>query len=67
MLLRLGADPTLEDRQSRTPMDVLKRNKNFRALEKINSHLEKLAACSKDLSGTASGELTFLVGRGVCV
>ncbi|XP_066100841.1 TPR and ankyrin repeat-containing protein 1 isoform X1 [Saccopteryx bilineata] len=55
MLLRFGADPTLLDRQSRTPMDVLKRNKNFKAIEKINSHLEKLAACSKDLSGLSNG------------
>uniref|UniRef100_A0A452TKQ3 Tetratricopeptide repeat and ankyrin repeat containing 1 n=1 Tax=Ursus maritimus TaxID=29073 RepID=A0A452TKQ3_URSMA len=50
MLLRFGADPTLLDRQSRSAMDVLKRNKNFKAIEKINSHLAKLAACSKDLS-----------------
>lgn len=64
MLLRFGADPTLLDRQSRTPVDVLKRNKNFKAIEKINSHLEKLAACSKDLSGTASSELTFFFGGG---
>ncbi|XP_016054334.1 PREDICTED: TPR and ankyrin repeat-containing protein 1 isoform X2 [Miniopterus natalensis] len=56
MLLRFGADPTLLDRQSRTPVDVLKRNKNFKAIEKINSHLEKLAACSKDLSGLSNGE-----------
>ncbi|XP_070247829.1 TPR and ankyrin repeat-containing protein 1 isoform X1 [Myotis yumanensis] len=56
MLLRFGADPTLLDRQSRTPVDVLKRNKNFKAIEKINSHLEKLAACSKDLSGLSHGE-----------
>lgn len=59
MLLSFGADPTLLDRQSRSAMDVLKRNKNFKAIEKINSHLAKLAACSKDLSGTASREITF--------
>lgn len=64
MLLRFGADPTLLDRQSRSAMDVLKRNKNFKAIEKINSHLEKLAVCSKDLSGTASSEVTFLEGGG---
>nr|KAF6421423.1 hypothetical protein HJG59_018697 [Molossus molossus] len=56
MLLRFGADPTLVDRQFRTPVDVLKRNKNFKAIEKINSHLEKLAACSKDLSGLSNGD-----------
>uniref|UniRef100_A0A673TAS5 Tetratricopeptide repeat and ankyrin repeat containing 1 n=1 Tax=Suricata suricatta TaxID=37032 RepID=A0A673TAS5_SURSU len=56
MLLRFGADPTLLDRQSRSAMDVLKRNKNFKAIEKINSHLEKLAACSKDLSGLNNGD-----------
>ncbi|XP_023368914.1 TPR and ankyrin repeat-containing protein 1 [Otolemur garnettii] len=50
MLLRFGADPTLLDRQSRSAVDVLKRNKNFKAIEKINSHLEKLATCSKDLT-----------------
>ncbi|XP_028374549.1 TPR and ankyrin repeat-containing protein 1 [Phyllostomus discolor] len=55
MLLHFGADPTLLDRYSQTPMDVLKRNKNFKAIEKINSHLEKLAACSKDLSGLSHG------------
>jgi hypothetical protein len=53
MLLSFGADPTLLDGQSRSAVDVLKRNKNFKAIEKINSHLEKLATCSKDLSGTA--------------
>ncbi|XP_057562024.1 TPR and ankyrin repeat-containing protein 1 [Hippopotamus amphibius kiboko] len=56
MLLRFGADPTLLDRQSRSAVDVLKRNKNFRAIEKINSHLEKLTASSKDLSGLSNGE-----------
>nr|XP_019583219.1 PREDICTED: TPR and ankyrin repeat-containing protein 1 isoform X2 [Rhinolophus sinicus] len=56
MLLRFGADPTLLDRQSRSPVDVLKRNKNFKAIEKINSHLEKLAVCSKDLSGLSNGD-----------
>lgn len=56
MLLRFGADPTLLDRQSRSAMDVLKRSKNFKAIEKINSHLGKLAACSKDLSGLSNGE-----------
>lgn len=52
MLLSFGADPTLLDRHSRSAVDVLKRNKNFRAIEKINSHLEKLASSSKGLSGT---------------
>ncbi|XP_039093158.1 TPR and ankyrin repeat-containing protein 1 [Hyaena hyaena] len=56
MLLRFGADPALLDRQSRSAMDVLKRNKNFKAIEKINSHLEKLAACSKDLAGPNNRE-----------
>ncbi|XP_063468127.1 TPR and ankyrin repeat-containing protein 1 isoform X2 [Symphalangus syndactylus] len=56
MLLRFGADPTLLDRQSRSVVDVLKRNKNFKAIEKINSHLEKLATCSKDLSGFSNGD-----------
>ncbi|XP_042522362.1 TPR and ankyrin repeat-containing protein 1 [Dipodomys spectabilis] len=56
MLLRLGADPTILNRQSRSPVDVLKRNKNFKAIEKINSHLEKLATCSKDLSGLRNGD-----------
>lgn len=54
MLLRFGADPTLLDGQSRSVVDILKKNKNFRAIEKINCHLEKLAACSKDLSGIVS-------------
>ncbi|KAM9187432.1 TPR and ankyrin repeat-containing protein 1 [Dugong dugon] len=49
LLLHLGADPTLLDPDSRSPVDVLKRNKNFKAIKKINSHLEKLAPCSKDL------------------
>ncbi|XP_027625338.1 TPR and ankyrin repeat-containing protein 1-like [Tupaia chinensis] len=56
MLLHFGADPTLLDRQSRSPVDVLKRNKNFKAIEKINSHLAKLAACSKDLTGLSNGD-----------
>ncbi|XP_012600871.2 TPR and ankyrin repeat-containing protein 1 isoform X2 [Microcebus murinus] len=56
MLLRFGADPTLLDRQSRSAVDVLKRNKNFKAIEKINSHLGKLTMCSKDLSGFSNGD-----------
>ncbi|XP_037703012.1 TPR and ankyrin repeat-containing protein 1 [Choloepus didactylus] len=56
MLLRFGADPTLLDRQSRSAVDVLKRNKNFKAIEKINSHLEKLVTCSKDPSGLSNGD-----------
>ncbi|XP_007943872.2 TPR and ankyrin repeat-containing protein 1 [Orycteropus afer afer] len=56
MLLQFGADPTLLDRQSRSAIDVLKRNKNFKAIEKINSHLEKLAVSSRDLSGLNSGD-----------
>ncbi|XP_019502697.1 PREDICTED: TPR and ankyrin repeat-containing protein 1 [Hipposideros armiger] len=56
MLLRFGADPTLLDGQSRSPVDVLKRNKNFKAIEKINSHLKKLAVCSKDVSGLSNGD-----------
>lgn len=59
MLLHFGADPCLLDRQSRSTVDVLKRNKNFRAIEKINSHLGRLATCSKGLSGIASHESTF--------
>lgn len=59
MLLDFGADPTLLDQHSRSAVDVLKRNKNFRAIKKISSHLEKLAACSKDSSGTASSDFTF--------
>ncbi|XP_069929054.1 TPR and ankyrin repeat-containing protein 1 isoform X2 [Oryctolagus cuniculus] len=50
MLLHFGADPTLLDQQSRSAVDVLKRSKNFRAIEKINSHLKKLATRSVDLS-----------------
>ncbi|XP_006890721.1 PREDICTED: TPR and ankyrin repeat-containing protein 1 [Elephantulus edwardii] len=56
MLLHFGADPTLMDRQSRSAVDILKRNKNFKAIEKISSHLEKLATCSKDVSGLSSGD-----------
>ncbi|XP_076433331.1 TPR and ankyrin repeat-containing protein 1 isoform X1 [Peromyscus maniculatus bairdii] len=55
MLLSFGADPTLLDRHSRSAVDVLKRNKNFRAIEKINSHLEKLASSSKGLSEIPAG------------
>nr|XP_058146756.1 TPR and ankyrin repeat-containing protein 1 isoform X2 [Dasypus novemcinctus] len=56
MLLHFGADPTLLDRQSRSAVDVLKRSKNFKAIEKINSHLEKLVPCSKDLPGLSNVE-----------
>ena len=62
MLLSFGADPTLLDGHARTFVDVLKRNKNFRAIDKINSHLEKLASSSKGLSGTAPMNL-LVVGR----
>lgn len=53
MLLSFGADPTLLDGHARSAVDVLKRNRNFRAVDKINSHLEKLASSSKGRSGTA--------------
>nr|XP_005600889.1 TPR and ankyrin repeat-containing protein 1 isoform X2 [Equus caballus] len=56
MLLCFGADPTLLDRQSRSAVDVLKRNKNFKAVNEINIHLKKLAASSKDLSGLSNGD-----------
>ncbi|KAI5944999.1 TPR and ankyrin repeat-containing protein 1 [Manis javanica] len=56
MLLSFGADPTLLDRQSRSATDILKRNKNFKAVEKISSHLKTLAECSKDLSGLNNGD-----------
>ncbi|XP_006869247.1 PREDICTED: TPR and ankyrin repeat-containing protein 1 [Chrysochloris asiatica] len=56
MLLHYGADPTLLDRHSRSALDVLKKNKNIQAIEKINSHLEKLAMCSKNLTGLNNGE-----------
>ncbi|KAM5280423.1 TPR and ankyrin repeat-containing protein 1 isoform 2-T2 [Ctenodactylus gundi] len=56
MLLHLGADPTLQDGQSRSAVDILKRSKNFRAIEKINSHLEKLTICSEDLAGLSNGD-----------
>uniref|UniRef100_A0A8C2QFD0 Tetratricopeptide repeat and ankyrin repeat containing 1 n=1 Tax=Cricetulus griseus TaxID=10029 RepID=A0A8C2QFD0_CRIGR len=55
MLLSFGADPTLLDLHSRSAVDVLKRNKNFRAIEKINSHLEKLASRSKGPSEISAG------------
>ncbi|NP_001158131.1 TPR and ankyrin repeat-containing protein 1 [Mus musculus] len=55
MLLSFGADPTLLDGHARTVVDVLKRNKNFRAIDKINSHLEKLASSSKGLSEIPAG------------
>lgn len=63
MLLSFGADPTLLDLHSRSAVDVLKRNKNFRAIEKINSHLEKLASRSKGPSGMAPVNLLFVGTR----
>uniref|UniRef100_A0A6I8P8F4 Tetratricopeptide repeat and ankyrin repeat containing 1 n=1 Tax=Ornithorhynchus anatinus TaxID=9258 RepID=A0A6I8P8F4_ORNAN len=48
MLLRFGVDPRTLDRQSRRAVDILKRNKNFKAIDKINSHLERSSSFPRD-------------------
>ncbi|NXG77304.1 TRNK1 protein, partial [Baryphthengus martii] len=44
MLLRFGADPTVPDGQSRYVIDILKKSKNFDAVEAISSHIKKHAS-----------------------
>ncbi|XP_038623591.1 TPR and ankyrin repeat-containing protein 1 [Tachyglossus aculeatus] len=58
MLLRFGVDPRTPDRQSRRAADILKRNKNFKAVEKINSHLERLSSFPQEFPGQGNGEIT---------
>uniref|UniRef100_A0A4X2LFF3 Tetratricopeptide repeat and ankyrin repeat containing 1 n=1 Tax=Vombatus ursinus TaxID=29139 RepID=A0A4X2LFF3_VOMUR len=55
MLLYLGIDPTIVDKQARCAIDILKRNKNFKAVDKINSFLDsRRRGCAKGASGTCS-------------
>ncbi|XP_074055410.1 TPR and ankyrin repeat-containing protein 1 isoform X3 [Macrotis lagotis] len=52
MLLYLGIDPTIVDKQARCAIDILKRNKNFKAVDKINSFLDsRKRGCAKGASG----------------
>ncbi|XP_068940545.1 TPR and ankyrin repeat-containing protein 1 [Petaurus breviceps papuanus] len=55
MLLYLGIDPTIVDKQARCAIDILKRNKNFKAVDKITSFLEsRKRGCTKGTSGAGN-------------
>ncbi|KAM9100051.1 TPR and ankyrin repeat-containing protein 1 isoform 1-T3 [Sarcophilus harrisii] len=55
MLLYLGIDPTIVDKQARCAIDILKRNKNFKAVDKINSFLDsRKRGCAKGAPGAGN-------------
>uniref|UniRef100_A0A8C0GTY1 Tetratricopeptide repeat and ankyrin repeat containing 1 n=1 Tax=Chelonoidis abingdonii TaxID=106734 RepID=A0A8C0GTY1_CHEAB len=56
MLLNAGVDPTIPDTQARCAADILKKNKNFKAVDIINSHLARHAASSKESPGRSESK-----------
>ncbi|XP_019393683.1 PREDICTED: TPR and ankyrin repeat-containing protein 1 isoform X1 [Crocodylus porosus] len=51
MLLNYGVDPTIADGLSRCAVDMLKKNKNFKAVDIINSHIARHPAFSTESPG----------------
>ncbi|XP_044860938.1 LOW QUALITY PROTEIN: TPR and ankyrin repeat-containing protein 1 [Mauremys mutica] len=56
MLLNAGVDPTIPDSQAKCAADILKKNKNFKAVDIINSHLARHAASSKESPGRSESK-----------
>uniref|UniRef100_A0A8C3HIW8 Tetratricopeptide repeat and ankyrin repeat containing 1 n=1 Tax=Chrysemys picta bellii TaxID=8478 RepID=A0A8C3HIW8_CHRPI len=56
MLLNAGVDPTIPDTQARCATDILKKNKNFKAVDIINNHLARHAASSKESPGKSESK-----------
>ncbi|XP_036593500.1 TPR and ankyrin repeat-containing protein 1 [Trichosurus vulpecula] len=62
MLLYLGIDPTIVDKQARCAIDILKRNKNFKAVDKINSFLDsRKRGCAKGASGIGRPKMSLCI------
>ncbi|XP_077667201.1 TPR and ankyrin repeat-containing protein 1 isoform X3 [Eretmochelys imbricata] len=56
MLLNTGVDPTIPDAQARCAADILKKNKNFKAVDIINNHLARHAPSSKESPGKSKSK-----------
>ncbi|XP_067417029.1 TPR and ankyrin repeat-containing protein 1 isoform X2 [Emydura macquarii macquarii] len=56
MLLNAGVDPTIPDAQARCATDILKKNKNFKAVDIINNHLARRASFSKESPGMSESK-----------
>lgn len=56
MLLNAGVDPGICDAQLRTAVDILKKNKKFRAVDAINKHIAKSMPRSEESQVTEETE-----------
>nr|XP_006124073.1 TPR and ankyrin repeat-containing protein 1 isoform X2 [Pelodiscus sinensis] len=59
MLLNAGVDPTVPDAQARSATDILKKSKNFKAVDIINNHIARHASSSKDSAGKSKSKDSF--------
>lgn len=59
MLLNAGVDPGICDAQLRTAVDILKKNKKFRAVDAINKHIAKSMPRSEESQGASWGCLFY--------
>ncbi|XP_062986061.1 TPR and ankyrin repeat-containing protein 1 isoform X2 [Elgaria multicarinata webbii] len=51
MLLNAGVDPRILDAQSRSAVDILKKNKKFKAMDIINKHIGRHVLCPEESPG----------------
>ncbi|XP_061443726.1 TPR and ankyrin repeat-containing protein 1 isoform X2 [Rhineura floridana] len=51
MLLNAGVDPRICDAQSRSAMDILKKNKKFRVIDIINKHMDRCKLHTEESPG----------------
>ncbi|KAH0627207.1 hypothetical protein JD844_002684 [Phrynosoma platyrhinos] len=58
MLLDAGVDPKICDAQSRSAMDILKKNKKFKALDIINRHMARHMLCLEESPGLTENKAT---------
>ncbi|XP_042328665.1 TPR and ankyrin repeat-containing protein 1 isoform X2 [Sceloporus undulatus] len=58
MLLDAGVDPKICDAQSRSAMNILKKNKKFKALDVINKHMARHMLCSEESPGPSDSKAT---------
>ncbi|XP_053119813.1 TPR and ankyrin repeat-containing protein 1 isoform X2 [Hemicordylus capensis] len=65
MLLNAGVDPRICDAQSRSAMDILKKNKQFKVIDVINKHLDRCMPCSKESPVTGQNESEASEDNGV--
>ncbi|XP_039192831.1 TPR and ankyrin repeat-containing protein 1 isoform X2 [Crotalus tigris] len=56
MLLNAGADPNISDAQSRSPLDILKKNRKFTAVDLINNYSTSSKLYLKELPGAIGSE-----------